>query len=206
MSKVIEKTGKTVDEAVEAALLEFNTTRDNVTIEVIEEPSKGLLGIGAKPAFVRITLNENNRNEIIDEFLLKMASLMDLSITNKIEEKEDKISVNIEGKDLGLLIGYRGETLEALQTIVGVVANKNKDSYMRIELDAENYREKRKETLTNLARKKASEVVKYNKNITLEPMSAYERRIIHMALQDNDKITTYSIGEEPYRKIVIKKV
>ena len=205
MSKVIEKTGKTIDEAVEAAILELNTTKESVNIEVLEEPSKGLLGIGAKPALIRVTLNEDNRNEIIDEFLLKMASLMDLSITNKIEAKEDKISVSIEGKDLGLLIGYRGETLEALQTIIGVVANKNKDNYKRIELDAENYREKRKETLTNLAKKKANEVIKYNKNITLEPMSAYERRIIHMALQDNDKITTYSIGEEPYRKIVIKK-
>jgi len=205
MSKFIEKTGKTIDEAIEAALLELNATKENTKIEVLEEPSKGLLGIGAKPALVRVTLNDN-RNEIIDEFLLKMARLMDLSIVNKIEEKEDKISVSIEGKDLGLLIGYRGETLEALQTLLGVIANKDKDNYLRIELDAENYREKRKETLTNLAKKKANDVIKYNKNVTLEPMSAYERRIIHVALQDNDKITTYSIGEEPYRKIVIKKV
>ncbi|MBQ7668226.1 MAG: protein jag [Clostridia bacterium] len=205
MSKVIEKTGKTVDEAVEAALLELNTTKENVKVEVVEEPSKGLLGIGSKPALVRVTLNDN-RNEIINEFLTKMASLMDLSITNKIEEKEDKIAVNIEGKDLGLLIGYRGETLEALQVITSVIANKNKDNFVRIELDAENYREKRKETLENLAKKKANDVLKYNKNITLEPMTAYERRIIHMALQDNEKITTYSVGEEPYRKIVIKKV
>jgi len=205
MLKSIEKTGKTIDEAIEAALLELNAAKENTKVEILEEPSKGLLGIGAKPALVRVTLNDN-RNEIINEFLLKMAGLMDLSITNKIEEKEDKISVSIEGKDLGLLIGYRGETLEALQTLLGVVANKDKENYLRIELDAENYREKRKETLTNLARKKAGEAIKYNKNITLEPMSAYERRIIHMALQDNDKITTYSIGEEPYRKIVIKKV
>ena len=151
MSKVIEKSGKTVDEAVEAALLELNTTKENVKVEVVEEPSKGLLGIGSKPALVRVTLNDN-RNEIINEFLTKMASLMDLSITNKIEEKEDKISVNIEGKDLGLLIGYRGETLEALQVITSVIANNNKDNFVRIELDAENYREKRKETLENLAK------------------------------------------------------
>lgn len=204
MLKVIEKTGKTIDEAIEAALLELNTTKENVKVEVIEEPSKGLLGIGAKPAIIKVTLNDN-RNDIINEFLLKIAGLMDLSITNRIAEKEDKISVNIEGNDLGLLIGYRGETLEALQTLLGVIANKDKDNYLRIELDAENYREKRKETLTSLAKKKANDVIKYNKNIVLEPMSAYERRIIHMALQDNDKITTYSIGEEPYRKIVIKK-
>ena len=130
---------------------------------------------------------------------------MNITLTNTIEEKDGRISVNMEGNDMGLLIGYRGETLEALQMLLGVVANKNADDYVRIDLDAENYREKRKETLKNLASKKAYEAVKYNKNITLEPMNAYERRIIHMALQENDKVTTYSIGEEPYRKIVIKK-
>lgn len=204
MAKCIEKTGKTVEEAVELALAELNVTEENVNIEVLEEPAKGLLGIGAKPALVKVTLKDN-KNEIINEFLTKIAGFMDITLTNKIEEKDGRISVNMEGNDMGLLIGYRGETLEALQTILGVVANKGAEEYVRIDLDAENYREKRKETLKNLASKKAYEAVKYNKNITLEPMNAYERRIIHMALQENDKVTTYSIGEEPYRKIVIKK-
>ena len=204
MAKCIEKTGKTVEEAVELALTELNVTEENVNIEVLEEPAKGLLGIGAKPALVKVTLKDN-KNEIINEFLTKIAGFMDITLTNKIEEKDGRISVNMEGNDMGLLIGYRGETLEALQTILGVVANKDAEEYVRIDLDAENYREKRKETLKNLASKKAYEAVKYNKNITLEPMNAYERRIIHMALQENDKVTTYSIGEEPYRKIVIKK-
>ena len=204
MAKCIEKTGKTVEEAVELALTELNVTEENVNIEVLEEPAKGLLGIGAKPALVKVTLKDN-KNEIINEFLTKIAGFMDITLTNKIEEKDGRISVNMEGNDMGLLIGYRGETLEALQTILGVVANKGAEEYVRIDLDAENYREKRKETLKNLASKKAYEAVKYNKNITLEPMNAYERRIIHMALQENDKVTTYSIGEEPYRKIVIKK-
>lgn len=204
MAKCIEKTGKTVEEAVELALQELNATEENVSIEVLEEPAKGLLGIGAKPALVKVTLKDN-KNEIINEFLTKIAGCMNITLTNKIEEKDGRISVNMEGNDMGLLIGYRGETLEALQTILGVVANKGSEEYVRIDLDAENYREKRKETLKNLASKKAYEAVKYNKNITLEPMNAYERRIIHMALQENDKVTTYSIGEEPYRKIVIKK-
>ena len=204
MAKSIEKTGKTVEEAVEEALKELNVTEKNVNIEILEEPAKGLLGIGAKPALVRVTVKDN-KNEIINEFLTKIAGFMDISLTNTIEEKDGRISVNMEGNDMGLLIGYRGETLEALQTILGVVANKGAEEYMKIDLDAENYREKRKETLKNLANKKAYEAVKYNKNITLEPMNAYERRVIHMALQDNDKVTTYSIGEEPYRKIVIKK-
>ncbi|MBE5812540.1 MAG: protein jag [Clostridiales bacterium] len=204
MAKSIERTGKTVEEAIEVALKELNVTEENVNIEVLEEPAKGLLGIGAKPALVKVTLKDN-KNGIINEFLTKVAGCMNITLTNKIEEKDGRISVNMEGNDMGLLIGYRGETLEALQTILGVVANKGSEDYVRIDLDAENYREKRKETLKNLASKKAYEAVKYNKNITLEPMNAYERRIIHMALQENDKVTTYSIGEEPYRKIVIKK-
>lgn len=204
MAKSIEKTGKTVEEAIELALNELNTVKENVEVEIIEEPAKGLLGIGAKPAIVKITVKDN-RNEIINEFLQKVAGFMDISLNNTIEEKDGRLSVNMEGNDMGLLIGYRGETLEALQTILSVVANKDTDDYVRIDLDAENYREKRRETLKNLASKKAYEAVKYNKNITLEPMNAYERRIIHMALQENNKVTTYSIGEEPYRKIVIKK-
>lgn len=204
MAKSIEKTGKTVDEAVDLALSELNTSKENVEIEVLEEPAKGLLGIGAKPAVVRVTVKDR-RNEIIDEFLQKIAGFMNISLNNTISENDGRISVNMEGNDMGLLIGYRGETLEALQTLLAVVANKDANDYVKIDLDAENYREKRKETLKNLATKKAYEAVKYNKNITLEPMNAYERRIIHMALQDNDKVTTYSIGEEPYRKIVIKK-
>ena len=204
MAKSIEKTAKTVEEAVELALDELNTIKENVEIEVLEEPAKGLLGIGAKPALVKVTLKDN-RNEVINEFLQKVAGFMNITLNNTIKQNEGRISVNMEGNDMGLLIGYRGETLEALQTLVGVVANKGAEDYIRIDLDAENYREKRKETLKNLASKKAYEAVKYNKNITLEPMNAYERRIIHMALQENDKVTTYSIGEEPYRKIVIKK-
>jgi spoIIIJ-associated protein len=204
MAKSIEKTGKTVEEAIELALAELNVAKENVNVEILEEPAKGLLGIGAKPAVVKVTVKDN-RNEIINEFLQKIAGFMNISLSSKIEEVDGRISVNMEGNDMGLLIGYRGETLEALQTILGVVANKGAEEYMKIDLDAENYREKRKETLKNLANKKAYEAVKYNKNITLEPMNAYERRVIHMALQDNDKVTTYSIGEEPYRKIVIKK-
>lgn len=204
MSKVIEKKAKTVNEAITLALKELGISKEEANIEIIEEASKGLLGIGSKPAVVKVS-EKDNRIEIINEFLAKISETMNLSITNTIEEKEGRIFVNIEGKDIGLLIGYRGETLEALQTLLAVVINKNKDEYVKIDLDAEKYKQKRKDTLINLAKKKANDVIKYNKTITMEPMSSYERRIIHMALQDNDKITTYSIGEEPYRKIVIKK-
>ena len=138
MAKSIEKTGKTIDEAVELALNELNVSKEQVEIEVLEEPAKGLLGIGAKPALVKVTL-KNNRNEVINEFLTNIAANMNITLKTEIEEKDGRVSVNMEGNDIGLLIGYRGETLEALQTLLGVVANKDTDDYMKIDLDAENY-------------------------------------------------------------------
>lgn len=220
MANVIEKMGKTIDEAVRIALEELNVTKDDVTIEVLEEPTKGLLGIGAKPALVRVTVNEttNNNVETVDslaeESLDKKALVKDvisditshlgLEITSNIEDTNEALKVNLDGENLGLVIGYKGETLDALQLLTNVIVNKNGE-YKRIEIDAQNYREKRKETLVNLAHKKARDVVKYGKNITLEPMSPYERRIIHTALQDDAKVTTISVGTEPFRKVVIKK-
>lgn len=205
MSKFVEKTGKTTEEAITLALRELKISKEEAIIEVIEEPVKGLLGIGARPAVVRVSKN-NDRTKVIDEFLTKVAGNMEISVKNSFEEKDGRLFVNMQGENMGLLIGYRGETLEALQNIVTVVANKNEEEFIKVELDAENYKEKRKNTLISFANKKANDAIKYNKSVTLEPMAAYERRIIHMALQENDKITTYSVGEEPYRKIVIKKV
>ena len=215
MSTVVEKMGKTVDEAVKLALEELNVTEDNVTIEVIEEPTKGILGLGAKPALVRVTINENTEKEAaveneIDKKQLAMDVISDitshlgLNLTSQVEDKDETLSVNLNGENLGLVIGYKGETLDALQLLTNVIVNKNGE-YKRVEIDAQNYRAKRKDTLTALAHKKARDVIKYGRNITLEPMSPYERRIIHTALQDDEKVTTTSIGTEPFRKVVIKK-
>jgi len=206
----ILKTGKTVESALEDALKELNLTENEVTVEVIEEATKGILGIGGKPATIKVTpINNVNLDEVkekVNDFLGQMTSYIGLNTENEINEVDEKLKVNIVGKEsMGILIGYRGETLEALQYLTNLVANKNKENYVRVELDTENYRAKRKETLEGLARKKAADVIKYGKRITLEPMTSYERRIIHYALQDNDKVTTNSVGQEPYRKIIIEK-
>jgi len=203
MSNMIEKSAKTVEEAVNEALAELNVTKDNVEIEVLEEPTKGLLGIGAKPALVRVTVKENKK-DIVNNFLTTMGSCLGVNITTAFEEKEESIGVNLMGENMGIIIGHKGETLDALQLLTNVIANKSGD-YKRFELDAQNYREKRKETLTALAQKKARDVIKYGRNITLEPMNPYERMLIHTALQNDEKVTTISVGNEPYRKVMIKK-
>ena len=203
MSNMIEKSAKTVEEAVNEALAELNVTKDNVDIEVLEEPTKGLLGIGAKPALVRVTVKEN-KNDIVNKFLTTMGNCLGVDVTTSFENKEESISVNLSGENMGIIIGHKGETLDALQLLANVIANKTGD-YKRFELDAQNYREKRKETLTALAHKKARDVIKYGRNITLEPMNPYERMLIHTALQEDDKVTTISVGNEPYRKVMIKK-
>lgn len=214
MSNVVEKTGKTIEEAVKIALEELNINEDNAIIEVLEEPTKGLLGIGAKPALVRVSIKESeisssseesiDKKELAQSVISDITSHLGLTITSKIEDTEDVLKVNLDGENLGLVIGYKGETLDALQLLTNVIINKNGD-YKRVEIDAQNYREKRKETLIALAHKKARDVMKYGRNITLEPMSPYERRIIHTALQEDTKVTTISIGSEPFRKVVIKK-
>lgn len=210
MSNFVEKIGKTVDEAVKMALQELNTTEENVEIEVLEEPTKGLLGIGAKPALVRVSVKEQqsvideNKVDKVSEVINSITNCLGLDIKSNVEDTAEALKVNLEGENLGLIIGYKGETLDALQLLTNVIINKNGE-YKRVEIDAQNYREKRKETLTALAHKKARDVIKYGKNITLEPMTPYERRIIHTALQDDNKVTTVSIGSEPFRKVVIKK-
>jgi len=203
MAKTIEKSAKTIEDAVNEALVELNQTKENVIIEVLEEPTKGLLGIGSKPALVRVTVKEDKKEQVKD-VLNNITKCLGLEIKSDIKDSGEAIKVNIDGENLGLIIGHKGETLDALQLLTSVIVNKTGD-YKRIELDVQNYREKRQETLIRLAEKKASDVIKYGKNITLEAMTPYERRIIHTALQENDKVTTVSVGTEPYRKVVIKK-
>jgi len=203
MAKTIEKSAKTIEDAVNEALAELNQTKENVIIEVLEEPTKGLLGIGSKPALVKVTVKEDKKEQVKD-VLNNITKCLGLEIKSDIKDSEDAIKVNIDGENLGLIIGHKGETLDALQLLTSVIVNKTGD-YKRIELDVQNYREKRQETLIRLAEKKANDVIKYGKNITLEAMTPYERRIIHTALQENDKVTTVSVGIEPYRKVVIKK-
>ncbi|SHK57635.1 spoIIIJ-associated protein [Clostridium cavendishii DSM 21758] len=196
--------GKSVEEALKNALNELNTTEDKVEYEIIEEGSKGLLfGIGSKPAKVSVTLKRDYISEA-KKFLTDVLAKMDISAEIDIKETDDVISINLTGSKMGLIIGYRGETLDSLQYLTSLVVNKYHDiPYKRVVLDTENYRNKREETLRRLADKTAYKVKKTGKLFKLEPMNPYERRIIHSALQGDDTINTYSEGEEPYRRIVV---
>ncbi|SFR11931.1 RNA-binding cell elongation regulator Jag/EloR [Desulfoscipio geothermicus] len=199
----VEKSGKTVEEAVENALREINLTRDEIEIEVLEEPSKGLFGfIGGRPALVRVKPKETPARQA-RALLEKVMQTMDLDVDIDVIEKDEKILININGPDLGILIGRRGETLDALQYLVNLSANKNTDKRKRILIDIEGYRKRREDTLKKLAYKLADKAKQRGRNVILEPMNSMERRIIHTALQGRDDIYTFSEGEEPYRKIII---
>jgi spoIIIJ-associated protein len=201
--KAVEKAGKTVEEAVSAALSELNASYDDVEIEVIEEASKGLFGfLGSRPAKVRVSLKDSAAIRV-QGFLNKIFVNMDLKVNMRVTEREHKVYVNMEGPDLGILIGRRGETLDALQYLVSLSANRHQEDRKKIILDIEGYRKRREETLQRLAAKLADKAKQRGRNVVLEPMSSQERRIIHTALQGRDDIYTFSEGEEPYRKIVI---
>ncbi|MEQ8154868.1 MAG: RNA-binding cell elongation regulator Jag/EloR [Clostridiaceae bacterium] len=202
--KDIEVNGKSVDEAVEIALKELNVTKDKVEIEVLEEGNKGFLNLfGAKPARVKVKIKRDYISEA-RTFLRNILNSMDIKAEIKIKEIDDVININLIGPRMGLIIGYRGETLDSLQYLVSLVVNKGHETaYKRVVLDTENYRQKREETLKRVASKTAYKVAKFKKLIKLEPMNPYERRIIHAALQNNDSVYTYSEGEEPYRRIVV---
>ena len=202
--KVIEMTGKTVEEALNHALNELKLTKDKVDVEIIDEGNKGFLNlIGVKPAKIRVSVKRNAVEEA-KTFLEEVLSSMGVEAKLEATEENDNIFINISGDKMGLVIGYRGETLDSLQYLVSLVVNKDhSEAYKRVTLDTENYRKKREETLIKVAEKTAYKVKKTGRPYKLEPMNPYERRIIHSALQDYSEISTYSEGEEPYRRIVI---
>ncbi|HPU41921.1 MAG TPA: RNA-binding cell elongation regulator Jag/EloR [Acetivibrio clariflavus] len=203
MANFVEKTGKTVQEAIDLALEELQCDINSVDIEVLEEGSKGIFGlIGNKVAKVRVTVKERCSDKA-KEFLASVLEKMKVDAEITVEEDEDTILLKVNGDDIGIAIGRRGETLDALQYLTSLVVNKNKENYKRVIIDIENYRKKREETLVKLANKLADRVVKYKKNIVLEPMNPYERRVIHSSLQDHKYVETYSVGEEPNRKVII---
>ena len=184
---MITVTAKTVDEAVTKALIELETTSDKLEYEVVEKGSAGFLGIGAKPAIIRAKKKETLEDRAID-FLSQVF---------------DAMNIDLSGEDMGILIGKRGQTLDSLQYLVSLVVNKKSENYVRVKLDTENYRERRKETLETLAKNIAYKVKRTKRSVSLEPMNPYERRIIHAALQDFNGVTTYSTGTEPGRRVVI---
>lgn len=202
MKKIIV-TGKTIQEAIENGLKELQVDRDQIETNILEVPQKGLFGLlGNKQAKVEITLKDNVE-ELAKNFLYKILDRMKIEGNIRTEFCENVLKMEVEGKDMGILIGRRGETLDAIQYLISLAVNKGKDQYIRIMLDTKNYRAKREKTLQQLADRLANKVEKDREKITLEPMNPYERRIIHTHLQDHPKVTTHSEGEEPYRKVVI---
>jgi spoIIIJ-associated protein len=201
MEKTIA-TGVTIQDAIDNGLKELNAHRDNVEINVIEVPSKGIFGIGSKLAKVEITLKDNTE-EVARNFLNDILNAMNVIAIINTNLEDNVLKIELEGKDMGVLIGRRGETLDAIQYLISLVINKGKEKYIRVLLDTEDYRARREKTLQRLAERLAKKVVKTRRKVLLEPMNPYERRIIHFHLQEHPRVHTYSEGEEPYRKVVI---
>ncbi|MBP3232312.1 RNA-binding cell elongation regulator Jag/EloR [Anaerovibrio sp.] len=206
MSLEVEMTGRTVEEAKSAAIEALGISADLVDFVEVTEPTKGFLGlIGGKPAKVKAVARELSPLDKADKFLSDIFKAMNLEV--KIEKNycEDGTIFNLIGENLGILIGKHGQTLDSLQYLSNLAANRGLvENKTRIILDVESYRSRREETLRRLAVRLADKVKRTGERIVLEPMNRHERKIIHMALQDNHRIATYSSGDEPYRKVVIE--
>ncbi|HCW72439.1 MAG TPA: protein jag [Clostridiaceae bacterium] len=200
--------GKNVDEALVNALRELNVTQDKITYEVIDEGAKGLLGlIGTKPAIIQVEMIPVERDLKAEAVSFLRGIFDNMGITAELEPalEDNLMKIDISGPKMGLVIGYRGETLDSLQYLTSLVVNKRREGeYVRVVLDTEGYRLKREETLERLAEKTAYKVKKYRRPMKLEPMNPYERRIIHSKLQKIEGIVTHSVGDEPYRRVVIE--
>lgn len=201
--KKVTGTGKTVDEAVENALVELDATRDEVEITVVEEPNKGLFGfIGSKEATVEVAKTVD-AVEQARQFLLSVFATMNVDLSVETIEKEDHTVLNIEGDELGIVIGRRGQTLDSFQYLTNVVANRYSDSSIRIVLDGENYRQRRRKTLEELADRLAEKVLRTKQDVKLEPMSPMDRKVIHTRLQHREDVMTSSVGRDLQRRVVI---
>ncbi|MCH5210660.1 MAG: protein jag [Oscillospiraceae bacterium] len=233
-NKYTEKSGKNKEAAIEAALKELNVSREEVEIEVLDEGSKGFLGIGARDARVKVTLKNDTVSDAVGEttedkkprpvvkservkkqpsqngieedakkFLADIFEAMNLGVDIDVTLDEQSLTINLSGENMGIIIGKRGDTLDSLQYLTSLVVNQRSQDYIKVSIDTENYREKRSDTLLALSKRLEEKVTRTGKKFTLEPMNPYERRIIHSNLQNSETVTTYSIGQEPYRKVVI---
>ena len=205
MGDYVEISAKTVEDAVTEALIKLQTTSDKLEYEVIEAGSTGILGfIGKKPAIIKA----RKKFDLVDytyDFLNDMFKAMEIEVKSDInyDAEARNMDISFEGDEMGILIGKRGQTLDSLQYIISLVVNKESEAYVRVKVDTENYRERRKETLETLAKNIAYKVKRTRRSVALEPMNPYERRIIHSALQYDKYVDTHSEGEEPYRKVVV---
>ena len=195
---------KTVSDAVTAACQQFLVTSDKLEYEVLEEGSTGFLGFNAKPAVIQARVKLTVEDKAVG-FLNEVLAAMNLNVVIEAvyNELDKQLDINLNGDEMGILIGKRGQTLDSLQYLVSLVVNKEAEEYIRVKVDTENYRKRRRETLENLAKNIAYKVKRSRRPVALEPMNPYERRIIHAALQNDKYVTTHSEGEEPYRHVVV---
>ncbi|MFW5995751.1 MAG: RNA-binding cell elongation regulator Jag/EloR [Halanaerobiaceae bacterium] len=205
----VRQEGKTVEQAIEKGLQKLDISRDDAEINVVEEGTGGLFGLfGGSRAIVEIK-KKKDPIRIGEKFLNDVFSATSLEVqVSVVEEKtsNEQVMYNLNSPDLGIVIGHRGETLDALQYLTSLVVNRNVDQYFRVLLDAEGYRDRRKETLIRLANKLTRKAIKKGRKVVLEPMPPHERRIIHIAVKENPRVKSHSEGEEPFRKVIIEKV
>ncbi|MCI5935849.1 MAG: protein jag [Lachnospiraceae bacterium] len=200
----IEVKGKTVDDAVTEALVQLGTTSDQIEYEVVDKGSSGFLGFNSKPAIIKVRKKFSLEDQVKD-FLSQVFKAMDLEveIITKLDEENKVMDVEFKGPEMGVLIGKRGQTLDSLQYLTNLAVNKQSDSYVKVKLDTEDYRRRRKETLENLAKNVAYKVRRSRRTVSLEPMNPFERRVIHSTLQNDKYVETHSEGEEPNRHVVV---
>ena len=203
----IEISAKTVSDAITEACQKLSVTSDRLDYEVVDEGSAGFLGIGARPAVIKAAVKEEEMSvsQCAEKFLNDVfaAMKMNVSVDINFKEEEKSMDIDLSREEMGILIGKRGQTLDSLQYLVSLVINKKSEDYIRVKVDTENYRARRKETLENLAKNIAYKVKRTKRPVSLEPMNPFERRIIHSALQSDKYVTTHSEGEEPFRRVVV---
>lgn len=200
----IEFSAKTVEDALTEASIQLGITSDKLEYEIVEKGSSGFLGIGSKSAVIKVCKKCSVEDEI-KSFLGQVfdAMKLEVEVIVKISEDDKYVDVELKGGDMGVLIGKRGQTLDSLQYLTNLAINKHFDSYYKIKIDTEDYRNRRKETLENLAKNISYKVKRTKHSVSLEPMNPFERRVIHSALQNDRYVTTHSEGEEPYRHVVV---
>jgi len=200
----IEVSAKTVDDAITEACQKFSVTSDKLEYEVVEEGSAGFLGIGSKAAVIKARV-KSSIQDIAKTFLNEVFEAMGLTVVVDVKYDDiDKVmDIDLSGDEMGVLIGKRGQTLDSLQYLTFLVVNKDSEDYIRVKVDTENYRKRRKDTLENLAKNISFKVKRTKRPVSLEPMNPYERRIIHSALQNDKYVTTHSEGDEPFRRVVV---
>lgn len=200
----IEVSAKTVSDAITEACQKLMVSSEKLEYVVIEEGSSGFLGIGSKPAVIKAKIKdtiEDKARNFLEEIFKAME--LEVMIDLKYDELDRSMNIDLSGNEMGVLIGKRGQTLDSLQYLVSLVVNKDVEDYIRVKVDTENYRQRRRETLENLAKNIAYKVKRTKRPVSLEPMNPYERRIIHSALQNDRYVTTHSEGDEPFRHIVV---